>query len=130
MPKRPTKRISTRESLARNLKHLLEINGMSYRDVAGKTGGAVSAKTIGNMVNSVGGANIDSVEAVAAVFGLNGWHLIAPDLISDLSGETSVRRLYESYMQSDGAGRRHILRIAEREAEYQTAGDPPPKAAP
>ena len=103
---------------------------MSYRDVAAKTGNAVSPKTIGNMANAVGGSSIDNVEAVASVFGLNGWHLIAPDLITDLEGETSVRQLFENYIESSPAGRRHILRIAEREAEYQQSGEPPPKAAP
>jgi transcriptional regulator with XRE-family HTH domain len=119
MAKKDGKRYSTRESLARNLKYLLAKNEMSYRELATRTKGAVSAKTVGNMVNEVGAPTIDSVEAIAQVFGLKGWHLIAPDLVDDLNGATSIRHLYETYMQAGAEGRRHIIRVAEREAEYQ-----------
>jgi hypothetical protein len=120
MSKKDLPRLSTRQSLSRNLRYLLAKHQMSYRDLATKTRGAVSPKTVGNMVNEVGAATIDSVEAVAQVFGLNGWHLIAPELIDDLNGNTSIRHLYETYMASSPEGRRHIIRVAEREAEYET----------
>lgn len=118
----------TRESLARNLKYLLDRHEMSYRVLSEKTHGAVSAKTIGNMVNAVGSSSIDNVAAVAQVFGLNGWQLILPNLIEDLENNTSIAKVYESYFNSSADGRRHIQRVAEREAEYNLP-DPPPKAA-
>lgn len=129
MPKRRNNRQPTRESLARNLKYLLDKHELSYRAVADRTDGAVSAKTVGNMANAVGGSSIDNVEAVAQVFGLNGWQLILPNLIEDLENNTSIARVYENYFRSNAEGRRHIQRVAEREAEYNV--DPtPPKAAP
>lgn len=117
MPKRP-KRDLPKENLAKNLKYLIDKHDYSYRDVSERTGNEVSPKTISNMINAVGNSNIDKVDAVAGVFGLSGWHLIAPNLISDLNGGTDINTLYESYMKSDADGRRHILRIAEREADY------------
>ncbi len=115
---------STVENLARNLAFLLKNSGMSYRDVATKTGGRVSPKTVGNMVNRVGAPTIDNVELVAQVFGLNGWHLISPNLVSDLTTGTSISRLHAAYLRADEAGRRHIERVAEREAEYRESGHP------
>ncbi len=122
MPKK-TNRSLPGENLARNLAYLMDKHEMSLRHVSDKTGGQVSPKTIGNMRNQVGASNIDNVEAVARVFGLQGWHLIAPNLIDDLSGETAIRSLYESYMASNKEGRLHIIRIAEREAEFNRTRD-------
>lgn len=128
MPKRRSQRQSTRESLAKNLKYLLDKHELSYRAVSEKTGEAVSPKTVGNMVNAVGGSSIDNVEAVAQVFGLTGWQMILPGLIDDIENNTSIATVYESYFNTDAEGRKHIQRIAEREAEY-SIDPPPPKAA-
>lgn len=117
MSKKPSRSLPG-ENLAKNLQYLMEKHSYSLRYVADKTGGEVSPKTIGNMMNQVGSANIANVDAFARVFGLDGWHLIAPSLIDDLNGETAIRSLYESYIASNPEGRNHIVRIAEREAEF------------
>lgn len=121
MPRRAPGRELPKENLARNLAYLLKKHELSYRDLSEKTGGEVSPKTISNMINAVGSSNIDKVDAIAAVFGLSGWHLIAPNLIGELNDDGSgIRILYESFLQSSAEGRRHIIRVAEREAEYST----------
>ena len=122
MPKKQI-RHHTRVYLAKNLSYLMSTHELSLRDVAARTNGEVSWKTVGNMLNT-GGCSIDKVEAVAAVFGLEGWHLVMHNLISDLQGETSIRELYESYLKASPEGRRHIIRIAQREAEFQESTPP------
>lgn len=127
-PKRVAKlRDHTVENLARNLTHLLDETGWSYATVSEKTGHEVSPKTIGNMANGVGASGIDVVETVAAVFGLEGWHLIMPNLIGDLTSGSTIRKMYEDYMASDEEGRRHIERVAERQRDLAT---PPNKVRP
>lgn len=110
-------RARTTESLARNLRYLMDKKGWSYAQLSEKTAGEVSAKTIGNMLNQVGSPRIDNVDAVARAFGLTGWHLIMPDLLTDLENGTSIARLVEAYVHSSADGRRHIERVADREAE-------------
>lgn len=112
----PRKRPDTRETLAENLAFLLEERDWSYRDLADKAG--LAHKTVGNIINKVSAASIETVQKIAEQFGLEGWHLIMPTLISDLTSSTSIRKLYTSYSKANEAGRRHIERIAEREAEY------------
>lgn len=104
--------------MARNLTHLMEQTGWSFATVAEKTGGAVAPKTVWNMANGVGACGIDAAQKVGAVFGLRGWHMISPELITDLTTSGTIRKLFEDYMKSDEEGRRHIEKVAERQADY------------
>lgn len=110
--------------MARNLHALMELHGYKQEPLAEKAG--VSQRTIGNMLDPEGPATrIDNVDAVAAVFGLDGWHLIMPNLIEDLiDGSSGIAETIRNYLQASEDGKRHILRIAEREAEYNA---PPPR---
>lgn len=63
---------------------------------------------------------LDNVELIAGAFGLTSWQLIMPNLVDDLTnGDTGLSGLVKAYLQADRDGRAHVLRIAEREAEYQ-----------
>lgn len=59
----PAYQYTPRQALARNLRHLMEkADNMSYAELSARTGGEVSAKTIGNMLNEVGSPVVSSVE--------------------------------------------------------------------
>lgn len=90
--------------------------GMSEMDLSKKSG--VAQKTINNILRKKTAANIDTVDALAAVFGLNLWHLIMPDLPEELIKSKSIEKLYSSYVNSSNEGRDLIERIAEREAAH------------
>lgn len=121
------KRPDTRDTLAENLAFLLKEREWSYRVLADKAG--LSHKTVGNIKNKTNAASIETVQKVAEQFGLEGWHLIMPTLISDITNSTSIRKLYESYTKASEDGRRHIERIAEREADYSAYDDDPDRRA-
>ena len=62
---------------------------------------------------------LENVELVANAFGLQGWNLIMPNLIDDLiNGDSGISLLVHNYLESNRDGRQHLIRVAEREAEY------------
>jgi len=127
-------RMDAKLILSRNLRLLRDHHPRdwkwSYKEIARRSGGRVSAKTVGNMINEVGDTRIDNVDAIASVFGLRAWHLLMPHLFSDATSETNVVRLYNAYIQATPDGRRHIERVAEREAEFQNAAKSGEKISP
>ena len=114
----PVKRPITRQTLARTLRLLMDKTGMSESDVA-KTSG-VSKKSINNMLNSRHAPNLDHVDAVAQVFGLNLWHMIMNGIPDELVTSRKIDELIEHYGQADEHGRESIDRVAEIASEYRS----------
>ena len=116
------KRRKPRETLAQNVNELMRRGKLVQRDLAKMSG--VSQRTISNICNPDGPSpTLESVDAVAAAFGLDGWHLIMPTLVDDLAGDTTIAALFSAYEHASAEGRRHIVRVAEREAEYRMASN-------
>lgn len=107
-------RVTPRESLIRNLRYLMTKEGLSEEELAKKAG--VAQKTINNMLNQKHSPKLETVEAVAHAFGLEGWHLIMPNLPSELIESQTIAQLYENYRAASAKGRELIDLIAEREA--------------
>ena len=111
-------RPTTRESFVRNLRYLMSMADMSQAELSRRS--KVSQKTISNILSSEKNQvpSIETADMLAKPFGLEGWHLIMPNLPEDLISSTSVERLLTSYVSSSEEGRKVIDSIAEREAEY------------
>jgi len=106
-------RPAPRESLARNLKALMKRSGYSQEEVARRTRGQVKQKTISNMLDPESHSpKLESIDSVAAVFGLTSWHLILPDLPADLDRCKSLAQLVEHYMDSPPDGQDFIEQAA------------------
>lgn len=113
------KRPGTRETLARNMHFLMERGDLKQTALAKKSG--VGQRTISNMLNPDGPSPaLSSVTAVANAFGLTEWDLIRPNLISEIESNVNIKDLMEAFEQATPEGKQHIIRIAEREAEYQS----------
>lgn len=80
--------------------------------------GAVSQRTIANILAKEKIPRIDTVDEIAGAYGLSGWHLISPTLIDDLHQSPTIRALLSNYAKASEEGRRIIDQIAEREASY------------
>lgn len=112
-----------RLTLAENLHALMRRHELTQTALAKRAG--VSQRTVSNLLDpEKHSPTLESVDAVAAAFGLEGWHLIMPSLMDDLNGETSIAAMVKAYNESSPDGKRHILRVAEREAEYKATQDP------
>jgi transcriptional regulator with XRE-family HTH domain len=107
-----------RETLARNLRYIMKIEKLSEEALAKKAG--VSQKQINNILNRQHAATIDTLDKIAAAFGLTNWQLMLPNLPDDLISSPSIAKLYKSYINSSDEGRELIDRLAEREAHYKT----------
>jgi len=79
--------------------------------------------SIMNILSGRHSISIDKAEAIAAAYGLDGWHLLLRDLPNDLQGSPSISRLVDAYIHSNKDGRDLIDRIAERESRYSGTND-------
>lgn len=84
----------------------------------------VSQKSISNILNpeTAQVPSIETAEKLAKPFGLEGWHLIMPNLPEDLISSPSIEKLFTSYISSSEEGRKMIDAVAQREAEYNKNG--------
>lgn len=105
-----------RETLARNLSYLMDKHGLSCAALAKKSG--VSAKTINNMQQTRFNVTLDSVDAVASVFGLTAWHLIMPNLPADLIESKALEQHVAKYCALPADSRDQISAFTEREAAF------------
>lgn len=114
------KRPSTRETLAKNLRTLLDITGWTQDELARRSG--VSQRMISSILNLQTGCSVETADALAAAFGLTGWHLIMPNLTKDLLASKAVQTLLECYLSASDEGRTLIDAIATREAQLAKSG--------
>lgn len=104
------KRISPRETLAINLAFLKQRFGYSDREIGKRAG--ISPKSVNNMYNERTDVQLESVDAVAKVFGLGLWHLLMPDLEVDYEDLADFENLREGWIASSDDGKKQILSIA------------------
>lgn len=112
-----TARPKTTDTLAVNLRYLLNKRGWSESELARRS--KVAQKTINNILHRVYKPKVETCDQLARPFDLSGWHLILPDLIRDIEGGGSLSKLIGAYLQSPEEGQKIIMGIAEREAHYR-----------
>ena len=110
-------RQNPRDSLANNLRLLMAAREWNQVDLAKRSG--VNQKTISNILNGRNTPTLDKLDLIASAFGLNAWHLILPNLSSELVNGGTIERLFQNFMASDQKGREYINHVAEREATYK-----------
>lgn len=106
------KRPGTRQTLARNLKMLMDERGWTQMVLSQKSG--ISQRQISNILSTSTGCSVEHADALAKPFGLQGWHLIMPSLQHDLMNG-AISRLVENYVGSSPEGRAAIDRVADLE---------------
>lgn len=110
-------RPSPRESLAKNLKMLIEVSG--YTDALVAERAKVSPKTISNIKSSRHKTSLDTLDAIAKVFGLTCWHLIMPNLDRDMLKSPAISKLMDTYIHLNATGRANVDRVADMESKYE-----------
>lgn len=110
------KQLISKESLAANLRSLMDNEELSEAKTAKKT--KVSQRAINKVLNQEGAATVDTLDRLSEGFKQQGWKLILPKLPPELLFSADLEQLIESFIKSSPDGREHILRTAEREAEY------------
>jgi transcriptional regulator with XRE-family HTH domain len=103
-----------RETLARNLRQVMERLQRSARDVADACG--LSNKTVSNILNGAHSVTLDSASAVANEIGVPLWQLLSPEIDREIMGNPDLARLMDFYFNASPEGRARILRNARLEA--------------
>jgi len=109
----------TAATVASNIQWLKEASGDTYRDIEKRCG--VGHSIIQRIVTGERSPTIDQAEAIASAYGLEGWHLLLPNLPHDVAQTKTLSSLVESYIKSSQAGRDNISRVAEFEARYASS---------
>jgi transcriptional regulator with XRE-family HTH domain len=117
---------------AANLARLLAMGGRyglptSQAELARRSG--VSQKTLSNWLAPDRGVapQLDKLEPIARVYGLEVWQLLVPDLPDDMVMAGPLQKLVANYRKiSSPRAREYIDRVAEAEAHYHpgTRRDP------
>lgn len=87
----------------------------SQRDLAGKSG--VSQRQISNILQMTTTCSVETADALALPFGLEGWHLLLPRLPLDLVHSPSIGRLVKAYTEASDIVRAYFDTIAIREGK-------------
>lgn len=110
-----------RRTVAANLRALLERRDWSQMDLQTKS--KVSQRHISNMLNCKTSASFETLNAVAAAFGIPGWLLMIDRLPADLLDSQRVPSLVGYYRDAGPDGRVLLDRLAEREAIHNLNHD-------
>ena len=99
-----------RDILSRNLRALLARSPLTAPQVAKKAG--IDRKTLNNQLNARFDPQAEQVDAVAQVFGLQGWMLLSPTFNPEVA-QTNINRLLQLFAEADEDGKESIIRVAE-----------------
>jgi transcriptional regulator with XRE-family HTH domain len=115
----PFTKLTTTEAVAKNLRRLMEMRGLTQPQLAKKAG--VAQRTISNILSASNEPGIEKINKIARVFGLQGWQLQMPNLPDDMLTDGRVTRVIDALTRATPEGREMIERLAEREAHYSKA---------
>lgn len=110
------KNMATRDALRLNVRHLMEKRGDTQASLAKRAG--VSQSNVYYVISTDRHVRLDTVEAIANAYGLAGWHLINPNLPTDLIDSPTLSKLVDTYINASHEGRKLIDQVAEREATH------------
>lgn len=132
LPMGTKKYIAPRHVLAENLSALLKAKGWSGPELA--TRARVDRKTVNNMLNARYDPRPENVDAVAKVFGLNGWQLLRPSTGKNFSDAAVIERLIEKFSEATPEQRQTILHVVEMTGSHRALPEPaepdePPRRA-
>jgi transcriptional regulator with XRE-family HTH domain len=112
----PFTKLTTTEAVAKNLRRLMAMRGLTQPQLAKKAG--VAQRTISNILSASNEPGIEKINKIARVFGLQGWQLQMPNIPDDMLSGAVVTRVIDALTRATPEGREMIERLAEREAHY------------
>lgn len=106
----------TQRNLINNLVTLMDARGWTAKELSEASG--VSKRMVAYIVSGERAPSISIADDLAKAFGLEGWHLIMPNLTRDILTSSAFSELLKNYTQATDEGRDLINKIADREAVY------------
>lgn len=107
------------EIIAANVKSLREEAGYTQRQLAREASkrSKIDPKSISNLERGEFTPKLETIEAIAAVFGKDPWQLLRPGAIEDPL-DNDGKRLVAMYTSAPPAGRVTIMQVAEMAGRY------------
>jgi len=105
---------ASRFAVARNLLALMEERAWKQTDLAGRSG--VGQSTISAILRREKAASVDTLDRIAAAFGLAAWQLLMPMLTNEPEATARVLELCQHFSVSSADGRALIAQVARRES--------------
>lgn len=96
----------------KNLRYLLDVTGIHKNDVAKKSG--VTPRYIDYLLNYEKYPSIEVAENIGASFGLNGWHMILPDLNYELGKNGKLDELLTDFKNSTKVTQDYVSEVLHR----------------
>lgn len=103
------------DNLRANLAMLVDKKGWSIEELARRS--HVSSRMIHFILKDERTASIEIAEKLARAFGLEGWHILMPNLERDLVDSPTISRLFNGYQKASSDGRALIDQVVTREAK-------------
>lgn len=103
--------MSSKTALAKNLRLLMDSEGLSEAKAAQKTG--VSQKGLNKILNENTSATIDIIERIAKAFKIPTWQILTPNL------EIEEAELIKSYRHAPEQAKIMIKSVAEAATPYK-----------
>jgi len=108
---------TTTDTLIDNLLYLKRLRGDSVYAIGKRA--KMSPRTVSNILaREQEKVSIEQTDALAKAYGLEGWHLMLPNLPRDLVESPHIAKLFKNYIMATTDGRALINLVAEREASY------------
>lgn len=95
----------------------MTIRDWNQMELSKKSG--VSQRMVSAILSEESGCSVETADALAHAFGLEGWHLIMPGLTEDLLKSKAVQDLFDSYVKASPEGRALIDAMALRESKLK-----------
>jgi transcriptional regulator with XRE-family HTH domain len=106
------KRPQTGRTIAKNLEFLQDRSGIEWQAISERSG--VSLRTISYIrKNPERSPTIESVDALAQVFGLTGWHLLNPNLLAEIENSAWLERIRSAFTLANPQGQALLQKATE-----------------
>lgn len=106
-------RPNTADTVVTNIKYLLEECKWSVARLEAESG--VPRRTIYSILNRERTPGIDTADDIAKAFGLDGWHLLKPNLRYDLAKNGHLDKMIDAYNTATEMTRDYVDMVLERE---------------
>lgn len=112
-------RTDAQRFFAANLRRLVDDHGDTHRSLGKRA--KVSPRQVGYILTLHSVPTIETADALAGAYGLEGWQLQIADLPLAVLKSPALGAVLRAFLTTDDAGRDLLGRLAAREAK-----DPPP----
>jgi len=109
------------ETLIRNINLLKKESGWSNNQIAQRSGGGITGRTVGLILSGASSPTVGKIEILAKIFGVESYHILMPEFDIKVLKSGHFDRLLKAYIETDDQGRRFIDETAKLMKQREAA---------